>query len=580
MPNKYTVTTQKSWGSRIKESLSIAMIGIFLFFSAFPLLFWNEARSVHRAQSLEEGEEIVVPIDANYILKNNANKLVHLSGEARSQEVLTDILFDVNVEDVIKLRRIVEMYQWDESQQSETEEHLGGETTTTTTFRYSKTWSNRLIDSTQFNQSETYRNPADMPITEEVVTAQQVKLGEFTLSKNLVNNINYYQDLTINNELKEQILAKMNAQFSYSKTQFFGAFFYVSENYNNPQIGDFRIKFEVILPTMVSIIAKQVGSRLAAYITEVGEPLEMLVYDVVTAPEMFQRAKRQNTLETWLYRLAGFVMMYVGLLMIFSVLTVLASVVPMIGSFVEMATAFTSFIIATTFSTITIAIAWLFYRPLFSIVLLVVIGIIIYYLNSKRKNMQANNPPVPLDKKPPASPIQLPPAQPLPQPIMTPQQPMRIPAQQAMLAPHNMITPTTLPSQTTFQQQRPGSYYFGMMPPQQMKVPQMQPNYPQQRVLPQKDAPQYEPIPQSTIRTQAIPVATQTRAQTIPSTQPASSFSQPQPILSPTNIVPQNVKANIMPPQTVAPQTVLPTRINATNPFTGANLAQLTIPQK
>ena len=125
MPNAYTTVTHQSYGERLGSSIIVSLMGIILFFAAFPLLFWNEGRSVHRAQALEEGEKIVVPIDINNVLENNNGKLVHLSGRATTDEVLTDIEFGVEVASVIKLRRVVEMYQWEESANSETDGHWG-----------------------------------------------------------------------------------------------------------------------------------------------------------------------------------------------------------------------------------------------------------------------------------------------------------------------------------------------------------------------------------------------------------------------------------------------------------------------
>ena len=40
----------------------------------------------------------------------------------------------------IKLRRNVEMYQWEEHEHSETEKNTGGSTTTKTTYTYTKDW--------------------------------------------------------------------------------------------------------------------------------------------------------------------------------------------------------------------------------------------------------------------------------------------------------------------------------------------------------------------------------------------------------------------------------------------------------
>ena len=67
---------------------------------------------------------------------------------------------------------------------------------------------------------------------------------------------------------------------------------------------------------------------------------------------------------TWILRGVGFFMMGIGLSMVFKPLSVIADVLPFLGNLVEAGTGFIAFLIAFGFSFITIAIAWLFYRPL------------------------------------------------------------------------------------------------------------------------------------------------------------------------------------------------------------------------
>jgi len=63
--------------------------------------------------------------------------------------------------------------------------------------------------------------------------------------------------------------------------------------------------------------------------------------------------------------------------MIFAPLSVIADVVPFIGTIVGAGTSIISFIIALPISLITIAVAWLFFRPVLAIMLLILAGAII-----------------------------------------------------------------------------------------------------------------------------------------------------------------------------------------------------------
>ncbi len=48
-------------GSRIKSSFAGVLVGILLFIASFPLIIWNESRSVQRIKTLEEGAVLWSP---------------------------------------------------------------------------------------------------------------------------------------------------------------------------------------------------------------------------------------------------------------------------------------------------------------------------------------------------------------------------------------------------------------------------------------------------------------------------------------------------------------------------------------
>ncbi len=104
-----------------------------------------------------------------------------------------------------------------------------------------------------------------------------------------------------------------------------------------------------------------------------------------SAEEMFQDAQDANSFMTWLLRAVGFIMMFAGLSMILKPLSVLADLIPFIGDIIEVGTGIIAFLVALPLTLITIAIAWLFYRPLIAIPLLIIAGGAIYWLIKKKK---------------------------------------------------------------------------------------------------------------------------------------------------------------------------------------------------
>ena len=136
------------------------------------------------------------------------------------------------------------------------------------------------------------------------------------------------------------------------------------------KVGDFRVLYKVVYPTRVSLIAKQSGTGLINYVAQAGGTINMLSVGDVPAEAMFQSAMTGNTIMTWGLRFAGLMLMFIGLKLILRVLSVLADVVPLFGNIIGAGTSLIAFLTALVLSLITIAIAWLYYRPLIGGILL------------------------------------------------------------------------------------------------------------------------------------------------------------------------------------------------------------------
>ena len=111
---------------------------------------------------------------------DNDSALVHVSGLATTSKTLTDPDFNVSAT-AIKLRRRVEMFQWDEDAEETTKKKEGGGTETKVTYHYSKGWKPNAIDSSEFADPKDHGNPGTMVYTPVLQTANNVTLGAFRL---------------------------------------------------------------------------------------------------------------------------------------------------------------------------------------------------------------------------------------------------------------------------------------------------------------------------------------------------------------------------------------------------------------
>ncbi len=359
-----TEVTHESWFGRIGGAIKGLLVGIILFLVAFPLLFWNEGRAVKRYKTLKEGGGAVVSVASDRVDPGNTGRLIHTTGKADTGAQLTDPVFGVSA-NALKLNRVVEMYQWTETSQSKTQKKLGGGTDTVKTYSYSKTWSDTPISSADFKDPSEHQNPGSIPFESSELIADEVTLGAYLLSASLVGKIQTFESLPLGSDtpLPQQLEGKAKLHDSG---------FYIGAAPESPQVGDMRVKFKVVKPTEVSVIAKQVDRTFEPYATKAGGTIELLQTGVHTAAAMIQEAQDSNKMLTWIVRLIGFILMFVGLNMVFKPLSIIADVLPILGDIVGAGTGIISFLFATILSLITIAIAWIVYRPLLGIILLVV----------------------------------------------------------------------------------------------------------------------------------------------------------------------------------------------------------------
>ncbi len=599
-----TETTTESWGSRLGGSIKGVAIGGLLFIAGIPLLFWNEGRAVKTAKALEEGASVCVQLpNADTIDATMDGKLVHVTGKAVTDDVLTDDLFPNLAPKAMKLNRKVEFYQWVENERKEKKKNMGGSETTVTTYTYAKKWVSKPVDSSSFREAG-HNNQVFMPeATARTLVAENARYGAFELNKRQINRIVGDKAVELKPEyIPESLKGRVTISGNYAYVGFpvgsmmpgtmqpgamqpgmmapgmvqpvatqpvpaenigavpqttMGGFVTVptiqpnrmsvtnvdgvpfvitpdgtptpvtpngiyyagtlhaitatvpgngfvwpapsvvqyadipgygslplftienksyvrlatgalapyirqtasagqiivngtpiavtvsttastpapayntapavqptvaqpgmvqpgmvqpgmtqpattvatgtvqgTANPGNPQVGDVRISWTMVPAEMpVSIVAVQTGTTFAPYVAKDsaagGYTVDLLETGTKTKEEMFQNAENANTMMTWILRIVGWLMMYMGLKMVFKPLEVLGDVLPILGDLIGIGTGILAFLIATPVALITIAVAWLFYRPILGIVLLAAAGGLLYLLIKKRAAAKA-----------------------------------------------------------------------------------------------------------------------------------------------------------------------------------------------
>lgn len=385
MANMFTERTTISWGSKIRESFGSVLIGGFLFLAAFPLLFLNEGCHVKEMKALAQGESEVIPVDPDTVDPANEGKLVHMIGEVETDAELRDPDFGVSW-NAIKLERAVEMYQWEESQETREVKRAGGSTERESTYTYKENWSPRLMDSSKFKHPAEHENPVQMRFQSETWAASDVFLGAFMLSGSLIDAIDELTEVALGEPERAAIPADLASETTLS-----GGEFYVGWDPASPEIGDLRISYrKVSAPQTVSLYSAQRGNSFVPYVAQNGRTLERLQLGAHSAQEMFAVAKQTSKFITWLVRFGGFLVMAIGLSLVFKPLVAMADVLPFLGNLIGGGVSLFAGVVAFGLSFITISVAWIFYRPLIGIpFLLIGVGTMAAFVVMKKKSKAA-----------------------------------------------------------------------------------------------------------------------------------------------------------------------------------------------
>lgn len=341
---------------RRNNTTAAIAFGFFLLFAAFPMLFWNEGRAVKTARALEEGAKKVISVPVDSVDTTNDAALVHLSGQVVTNEILSDEALGISV-NAIKLRRTVEMFQW--------KENSGREGSSNS---YEKIWSEDLIDSNTF-ESQGYDNPSSMPLESKTWSAEEVSLGAFWLSSNLINKLSTFETVRV----ADAELSNLSNTLGLASAELDGAHLFLpfaEGTLRDPEVGDLRVKLEQVLALPVSVVAQQEATTLTAFKTRSGRNLEMLRSGSLSASEMFDAAVSENNTLTWGLRFLGFIFMGFGIRFLFRPLLALTNFIPGLANLVRLGVTAVSFVLAFAFSLLTASVAWFTYRPLIAIPLI------------------------------------------------------------------------------------------------------------------------------------------------------------------------------------------------------------------
>ena len=399
----YTETKTTGYGTRVKNSFKGILTGIILFIGATVLLWWNEGRAVRTADMLEEAQKECV------VMENPSKKDAALDGElvcgtamATTEDSLVDKDFGIGA-NAISLKREVEYYQWVEHENKKTEDKLGGKEEVTYVYTYDTQWVSSPINSKDFKDPDYKgKNFSLTTIEPDQQWAENVTFGAYRLNESLIRSMTATEPLEL--DLSNELLGQLNKTTREAYERFNGKvditandsdFKYIHVNGNElylgvntgaPQVGDVRVTFEKVMPAKVTVVSVVDGDSFKPFKAKNDEKFEKLVMGKKSIDEIFDGEKSVNTLLTWIFRIVGTLLVIAGLKSMFGFIEAILKVVPFLANIVGWGVGLVCTIVGVVWSLIVIAIAWLFYRPVLGITLLVIAGLLVWIFAFGGKN--------------------------------------------------------------------------------------------------------------------------------------------------------------------------------------------------
>lgn len=411
----YQTTTKTSYGTKAGRAFKNTFTGILLIIVGTIAIFWNENRAVKTYKAINNSEKNCVEMpDISKVNPEFNGKIVHCSGTALTDDILTDAIFGVSING-FHLEREVSYFQNVEKEHREEKEKIGGSTETITTYTYESKWVSSPVASAEF-KDPAYKNSNFVNVNVEAKEweAENVSFGAFKLPEFIISQIDSPQDAVIN--MTDTLVGEWNrkirqtignnepavqndtsgrlGQFStinYVHIQ--GNSVYFGKNPDFPSIGDVKVNLTYTPNNqLISIIAKVNNNTFEHYIAKNKRSFAAVQMGDVSAEAMFESARQENKIMTWMIRVILILLIIAGFKAATGLLPALLKVLPFLGKGVENILGFVSAIIGVIWSFIWIGIAWIAVRPVISITLLAAIIVLVVFLRKRSKKKQQLQP--------------------------------------------------------------------------------------------------------------------------------------------------------------------------------------------
>jgi len=371
MVDQYTEVSSQSYLSRLGNSLIGTLFGIALLVGSVWLMYWNEGRAVDASRGLASGEQQVVEAPIETVNPALEGALVHATGPLTAVTPARDPLFGISGNDLVRLQRKVEMFQWQEQKDSNKHESVGGTMTTEVNYKYQTGWSERPWDSSKFKYPEGHQNPR-MPVRGQTFNGKEIQLGVYRLSDAVLEKISVFHPVPMEGSVAAPPGYRLEGD----------AFYLGPGSAATPAVGDVRVTFAGVPKQTISVVAGMSSGTLVAFREPNGYVIAIAQPGVATSDVLFHLAKGQENSRTWILRGVGLLMMLISFVLVAGPIVTLLAFLPFLEGMAQAGVFLIAFTLAVPLTLVTIAAAWFAHRPLLSVGLGVGAVVVFFLLRS------------------------------------------------------------------------------------------------------------------------------------------------------------------------------------------------------
>ena len=316
--------SQKPNSQTNRNPLTGILGGALIFLCAFPVLYFNEAQE-NLSKVAEQAVEYNEALESSY--------LGYTVGAFSATNKANDPLL---TREFVAVTRTVEMYGYIETQSTTTTNSGNTQSSFNSEIRYtySKAW---LVNP---GQTTTWRGrtsdfPRDLPInyntwivnlpqprtsTSTGLSINNIPVDGTNLDLSASNDLSVTQDMIVNNSYT----VVLNDLYFTNQERF---------DLSTPLIGDVRISFTVIEFDDQGLLLGNIdNNQFSAFTTDSGNIMYRFFNGESTIENVVSQLQTEYQLTIWIFRVVGFLMLFVGLLLSFKPISTLFNFIPIFGS--------------------------------------------------------------------------------------------------------------------------------------------------------------------------------------------------------------------------------------------------------